>query len=131
MTLQLTYEEIKELASSKIDNFSIWYVNNSKIHILVKVRKYLMTHKINVDVFVREIKKNVIYLSYDGDISWVANIALGWGMLDKYIPSYIKRNGKDLTVNLKSIRSFPHNLEVSNIFLYQEGVKIIFNFKTK
>ena len=131
MTLQLTYEEIKELASSKIDNFSIWYVNNSKIHILVKVRKYLMTHKINVDVFVREIKKNVIYLSYDGDISWVANIALGWGMLDKYIPSYIKRNGKDLTVNLKSIRSFPHNLEVSNIFLYQEGVKIIFNFETK
>ena len=131
MTLQLTYEEIKELASSKIDNFSIWYVNNSKIHILVKVRKYLMTHKINVDVFVREVKNNIVYLSYDGDISWMANIALGWGMLDKYIPSYIKRNGKDLTVNLKSIRSFPHNLEVSNIFLYQEGVKIIFNFKTK
>ena len=131
MTLQLTYGEIKELASSKIDNFSLWYVNNSKIHILVKVKKFLMTHKINVDVFVREVKNNIVYLSYDGDISWMANIALGWGMLDKYIPSYIKRNGKDLTVNLKSIRSFPHNLEVSNIFLYQEGVKIVLNFKIK
>ena len=131
MTLQLTYGEIKELAGSKVDNFSLWYVDNSKIHILVKVRKFLMTHKINVDLSVKEVRRNVIYLSYEGDISWLASIALGWGMLDKYIPSYIKRNGKDLTVILKSIRSFPHNLEVSNIFLYQEGVKIVFNFKIK
>lgn len=59
MTLQLTYGEIKELADSKVDNFSLWYVNNSKIHILVKVKKFLMTHKINVDVFVREVKNNM------------------------------------------------------------------------
>lgn len=131
MTLQLTYGEIKELASSKIDNFSLWYVNNSKIHILVKVKKFLMTHKINVDVFVREVKNSIVYLSYDGDISWMANIALGWGMLDKYIPSYIKRNGNEITINLKKISSFPHNLELSNIFLYQEGVKILFNVQTK
>ena len=128
MIVQLSYNEIKELASGKVDDFSLWYVNCSKIHILVKIRKFLITHKINVDIYVKDIKENRVYLHYDGNISFLANVALKMGWVN--LPSFIeKRSRNEIVINLRLISSFPRNLELQNITFYNNEVHVKFLFK--
>ena len=128
MNILLSYDEIKNFASGKVDYFSLWCVNCSKVHVIVKVRKFFMTHTINVYVSLKEIKENRIYLHYDGNISLLAKAALKWGWIN--FPSFVlKKNRNDITVNLRLIPSFPRNLELQNITFYDKDVHLIFNLK--
>lgn len=128
MIIQLSYDEIKNLASGKVDTFSLWYVNCSKIHILFKIRKFLMTHTINLDVDVKEIKDNRVYLYYDGNISFLANVALKMGWVK--LPSFIeKRSGNEIVINLRCVPSFSRSFELQNITFYNNEVHVKLNIK--
>ena len=70
----------------------------------------------------------VYYPYYDGNISFLANVALKMGWVK--LPSFIeKRSGNEIVINLRCVPSFSRSFELQDITFYNNEVHVKLNIK--
>ena len=89
----------------------------------------MISQTIDIDVIILKIDSRNLYLKYKGDVSWLANKAISWGLIDKKLPRYVKREGKYFTIDLSRIPQIPSFLKLKEILFNAVNMSVKLEIK--
>ena len=89
----------------------------------------MISQTIDIDVIILKIDSRNLYLKYKGDVSWLANKAISWGLIDNKLPRYVKREGKSFTIDLSRIPQIPSFLKLKEILFNAVNMSVKLEIK--
>lgn len=117
MEINIAYFELEKLLKPYVKSVSIRYADYNTAHLKIKVSKFMISQTIDIDVIILKIDSKNLYLRYKGDVSWLVNKAINWGLIDNKLPRYVKREGKSFTIDLSRTPQIPSFLKLKE-FLF-------------
>jgi len=129
MEINIAYFELEKLLKPYVKSVSIRYADYNTAHLKITVSKFMISQTIDIDVIILKIDSRNLYLKYKGDVSWLANKAISWGLIDKKLPRYVKREGKYFTIDLSRIPQIPSFLKLKEILFNAVNMSVKLEIK--
>lgn len=129
MEINIAYFELEKLLKPYVKSVSIRYADYNTAHLKIKVSKFMISQTIDIDVIILKIDSRNLYLKYKGDVSWLVNKAINWGLIDNKLPRYVKREGKSFTIDLSRIPQIPSFLKLKEILFNAVNMSVKLEIK--
>lgn len=129
MEINIAYFELEKLLKPYVKSVSIRYADYNTAHLKIKVSKFMISQTIDIDVIILKIDSKNLYLRYKGDVSWLVNKAINWGLIDNKLPRYVKREGKSFTIDLSRIPQIPSFLKLKEILFNAVNMSVKLEIK--
>lgn len=89
----------------------------------------MISQTIDIDVIILKIDSKNLYLKYKGDVSWLVDKAINWGLIDNKLPRYVKRKGKSFTIDLSRTPQIPSFLKLKEILFNAVNMSVKLEIK--
>jgi hypothetical protein len=89
----------------------------------------MISQTIDIDVIILKIDSKNLYLKYKGDVSWLVDKAINWGLIDNKLPHYVKREGKSFTIDLSRTPQIPSFLKLKEILFNAVNMSVKLEIK--
>lgn len=129
MEINIAYFELEKLLKPYVKSVSIRYADYNTAHLKIKVSKFMISQTIDIDVIILKIDSRNLYLKYKGDVSWLVNKAINWGLIDNKLPRYVKREGKSFTIDLSRTPQIPSFLKLKEILFNAVNMSVKLEIK--
>lgn len=129
MEINIAYFELEKLLKPYVKSVSIRYADYNTAHLKITVSKFMISQTIDIDVIILKIDSRNLYLKYKGDVSWLANKAISWGLIDNKLPRYVKREGKYFTIDLSRTPQIPSFLKLKEILFNAVNMSVKLEIK--
>ena len=129
MEINIAYFELEKLLKPYVKSVSIRYADYNTAHLKIKVSKFMISQTIDIDVIILKIDSKNLYLEYKGDVSWLVNKAINWGLIDNKLPRYVKREGKSFTIDLSRTPQIPSFLKLKVILFNAVNMSVKLEIK--
>ncbi|WP_281085039.1 hypothetical protein [Segatella bryantii] len=129
MEINIAYFELEKLLKPYVKSVSIRYADYNTAHLKIKVSKFMISQTIDIDVIILKIDSKNLYLRYKGDVSWLVNKAINWGLIDNKLPRYVKREGKSFTIDLSRTPQIPSFLKLKEILFNAVNMSVKLEIK--
>lgn len=129
MEINIAYFELEKLLKPYVKSVSIRYADYKTVHLKIKVSKFMISQTIDIDVIILKIDSKNLYLEYKGDVSWLVNKAINWGLIDNKLPRYVKREGKSFTIDLSRTPQIPSFLKLKEILFNAVNMSVKLEIK--
>ncbi len=129
MEINIAYFELEKLLKPYVKSVSIRYADYNTAHLKIKVSKFMISQTIDIDVIILKIDSKNLYLKYKGDVSWLVNKAINWGLIDNKLPRYVKREGKSFTIDLSRTPQIPSFLKLKEILFNAVNMSVKLEIK--
>ena len=129
MEINIAYFELEKLLKPYVKSVSIRYADYNTAHLKIKVSKFMISQTIDIDVIILKIDSRNLYLKYKGDVSWLVNKAIDWGLIDNKLPRYVKREGKSFTIDLSRTPQIPSFLKLKEILFNAVNMSVKLEIK--
>ena len=129
MEINIAYFELEKLLKTYVKSVSIRYADYKTVHLKIKVSKFMISQTIDIDVIILKIDSKNLYLEYKGDVSWLVNKAINWGLIDNKLPRYVKREGKSFTIDLSRTPQIPSFLKLKEILFNAVNMSVKLDIK--
>ena len=129
MEINIAYFELEKLLKPYVKSVSIRYADYKTVHLRIKVSKFMISQTIDIDVIILKIDSKNLYLRYKGDVSWLVNKAINWGLIDNKLPRYVKREGKSFTIDLSRTPQIPSFLKLKEILFNAVNMSVKLEIK--
>lgn len=129
MEINIAYFELEKLLKPYVKSVSIRYADYNTAHLKIKVSKFMISQTIDIDVIILKIDSKNLYLKYKGDVSWLVNKAINWGLIDNKLPRYVKREGKSFTIDLSQTPQIPSFLKLKEILFNAVNMSVKLEIK--
>lgn len=129
MEINIAYFELEKLLKPYVKSVSIRYADYNTAHLKIKVSKFMISQTIDIDVIILKIDSKNLYLEYKGDVSWLVNKAINWGLIDNKLPRYVKREGKSFTIDLSRTPQIPSFLKLKEILFNAVNMSVKLEIK--
>ena len=129
MEINIAYFELEKLLKPYVKSVSIRYADYNTAHLKIKVSKFMISQTIDIDVIIFKIDSKNLYLRYKGDVGWLVNKAINWGLIDNKLPRYVKREGKSFTIDLSRTPQIPSFLKLKEILFNAVNMSVKLEIK--
>jgi hypothetical protein len=129
MEINIAYFELEKLLKPYVKSVSIRYADYNTAHLKIKVSKFMISQTIDIDVIILKIDSKNLYLEYKGDVSWLVNKAINWGLIDNKLPRYVKREGRSFTIDLSRTPQIPSFLKLKEILFNAVNMSVKLEIK--
>ena len=129
MEINIAYFELEKLLKPYVKSVSIRYADYKTVHLKIKVSKFMISQTIDIDVIILKIDSRNLYLKYKGDVSWLVNKAINWGLIDNKLSRYVKREGKSFTIDLSRTPQIPSFLKLKEILFNAVNMSVKLEIK--
>jgi len=129
MEINIAYFELEKLLKPYVKSVSIRYADYNTAHLKIKVSKFMISQTIDIDVIILKIDSKNLYLKYKGDVSWLVDKAINWGLIDNKLPRYVKREGKSFTIDLSRTPQIPSFLKLKEILFNAVNMSVKLEIK--
>ncbi len=129
MEINIAYFELEKLLKPYVKSVSIRYADYNTAHLKITVSKFMISQTIDIDVIILKIDSRNLYLKYKGDVSWLVNKAISWGLIDNKLPRYVKREGKYFTIDLSRTPQIPSFLKLKEILFNAVNMSVKLEIK--